>query len=299
MEAAVSNAFLSISYLFLISALILNTIGVYLLRKTSSGRSNQNLLLMNMSIIKIIISITEIVLTTLQAYGQEEARPYQIFDIIDAALFCVNDQVVLIITADRLFAVVFSIQYNTKDTRKIVTRSVAAAWLIGTAGILPFFFIAYDLLYEVVYKIVFLSLDGLVIVTTLVTYSCILKQLLTSGKKFSNTANGESSFFKQYGQFFYISSLIILSFILFVAIPDIVYVSLVIIKGNEDPYIESGIGVVWSIYLVTDPLIYIFLQKPIRRKLKQLVTRGQVEPRETTRVSDYATGNDSNETITI
>ena len=278
MAAAVSNIFLLISYWLLISALILNIVGVYLLREASSGKSNQTLLLMNMSIIKIIISIIGIVLTTLQACGREQARPYQIFDIIDAALFCVNHQVVLIITVDRLFAVVFPIKYNTKDTRNILTISVAIAWLLGTAGILPFFFIAYDLLYKIVYKIVFLTLDGLVIVTALLTYSCILKQLIASRKKFSKASKSESSFLKQHGQFFCISSLIMLSFILTVTIPDIVYVILVINKGYKDPYIESSIGLVWSIYLVTDPLIYIFLQKPIRRKLKQLITRGQVEP---------------------
>ena len=249
--------------------------------------SNANIFLIHLSCIKIIISLTEAVVGALELLGRDDTyKEYQVIDIINAGLYGVNDLIVVVLTVDRLIAISKPLAYNVRMTKTKLQAAVVCCWFIGTCGISPFFFIKYDLLYDVYYKYVFLTLDAFVLVTAFITYGGILKMLFLRHQSFSSKSRGTvwtmhssqgqkptPANWRKHGRFMYISSLIITSFILFVAIPDSVYVTLVVIHGNEDPMIERSIGFIWSLYLVADPIIYIFLQRPIRRRLKTLTCK--------------------------
>ena len=280
-----------ITYIMVAAALVLNSLGVYLLTLVKSSGNNQNVLLIHLSCIKIVVSLTESILCTLELLNRGyDFKEYQVFDTINAGLYGVNDLIVVTLTTDRLIASLKPLTYNAHVTQVKIKMAIACCWLIGTCGIIPFFFLQYDLLYEIYYKIVFLSLDAVVLLTAFVTYGTILKKLLSRHNSLTTISGAMRSTIKPsnsqtrvarksatYGRFFYVSGLIILSFILFVSIPDAVYVAMVIINGNEEPIVESSIGFVWSMYLVTDPLIYIFLQRPIRLKLKRILFGRKVD----------------------
>ena len=278
MVSTVSTIFYCITFVIINAALVLNTLGIYLLAKLRASVSNQNVILINISLIKVIVAVTETALSALEIHGKgEDNRTYQVFDIINAGLYGVNDLTVVVLTLDRLLATICPLQYNTRMTRSKLVWAIFVCWIIGSAGIIPFFIYDYDLLYTIYYKIVFLTLDGVVLLIALVTYGSILRMFLRRANTFNkgmpsrNTTNNQ-----RFGRFFYVASLIIVSFILFVAIPDVAYVILVIIQEKEDPMIERAIGLVWSIYLVSDPLIYIFLQKQIRMRLRGMFNRAKV-----------------------
>eukprot|EP00794_Sanderia_malayensis_P019067 gene19067-20982_t len=278
---AVATAFTSLNYVIQCSALVLNTVGIYVLHKIGPRASKQKLLIINLGVVKITLTISELSLTVLESCGldDESSKTYRMLDILNAGLYGINDFIILIITLDRFFATLYTIKYNVKVTQKMLMSSVACAWLLGAAGVAPFFFLPYEYLYDVFYKIVFLSFDALVLSISIITYGYILKQLFNRKQLITDTGTSSTrrygsssrSFLKQYGQFFYVSTLIIASFILFVVIPDTVYAIVVIIHGNEDPMYENVIGLVWMLYLITDPCIYIFLQKPVRLRVMGLL----------------------------
>lgn len=275
----VSVVFHCLTFVTVAVALVLNGLGIYLLAKLRARISNQNVILINISLIKMILSITEAVLCVLEIVGSGTSRIYQVFDITNAGLYGVNHLTVVILTLDRLLATIIPLRYNRQMTKVKLRIPIIASWIIGTAGIVPFFVYDYSLLYSIYYKIVFLTLDGIVLLVAVITYGSILKTLLRKERTFDRglTLTKRSVTVSQrFGRFFYVSSLIIASFILCVAIPDVIYASLVIIQGNEDPMIEHALGLVWSIYLVSDPLIYIFLQKPIRLKFCSIFSRAKV-----------------------
>lgn len=69
----------------------------------------------------------------------------------------------------------------------------------------------------------------------------------------------------------YIPSLIIITFLVFIMIPDIVYITCKFILKKEVS--EKYITVLWLLYMtgvLTDSLIYIFLQRNVRRELYKL-----------------------------
>eukprot|EP00112_Aurelia_sp_Birch-Aquarium-sp1_P000004 Seg1.5 transcript_id=Seg1.5/GoldUCD/mRNA.D3Y31 product="Proteinase-activated receptor 4" protein_id=Seg1.5/GoldUCD/D3Y31 len=278
MASTVSTIFYCITFVIVAAALVLNILGIYLLAKLRASVSNQNVILINISLIKVIVAVTETILCALEIQGKGEGdRTYQVFDIINASLYGVNDLTVVVLTLDRLLATISPLQYNVRMTRRKLVWAILVSWIIGSAGIIPFFFFNYDLLYTIYYKIVFLTMDGAVLLIALATYGSILRMFLRRANTFNKGITSRNSTNNQrFGRFFYVSSLIIVSFILFVAIPDAVYVTLVIIQQNEDPMIERAVGLVWSIYLVSDPLIYIFLQKQIRMRLRRMFSRAKV-----------------------
>ena len=289
MQESVGTIFYLITYFIVATALLLNSLGVYLLMSIKSDINKQNIFLIHLSCIKILISLTEATLNALELMSRGyEFREYQLLDTINAGLYGVNDLIVVVLTMDRLIASTVPLAYNVGITTTKFNAAVACCWLIGTCGIVPFFFLKYDLLYDIYYKIVFLTLDAIVLLSAFITYGTILKKLLSRHNAMnaisrsmvltvhsSQTKQSASVNRNKYGRFFFISSLIIASFIFFVAIPDAVYVALVVIQGDEDPVIERSIGFVWSLYLLADPIIYIFLQRPVRRRLKQMTCRSQ------------------------
>ena len=284
MADTTGTVFYSITFFMIATAIGVNSLGMYLMVDMKSAGSNANIILIHLSCIKIIISLDEAVLGALELLGRGHTfKEYQVVDIINAGLYGVNDLIVVALTIDRLIAISKPLAYNARMTKTKLQAAVVCCWFIGTCGIIPFFFIDYDFLYDIYYKIVFLTLDSFVLVTAFITYGAILKMLFLRHQSFSIKSRGTvwtmhsaqaqkraSANWRQHRRFMYISSLIMASFILFVAIPDSIYVALVIIRGNEDLMIERSIGFVWSLYLVADPIIYIFMQRPIRRRLKAL-----------------------------
>lgn len=281
MAETVAVAFYVVTFVVIAAALILNLLGIYLLATAKSVLNNQSIILLHLSCIKIIVSLTEVVLSTLEIVGRADGhKEYEIFDTINAGLYGVNDLILIVLTTDRLIASKIPFSYNVHATTMKLNISVVCCWFIGTIGILPLFFLEYELLYDVYYKFVFLTLDGIVLLTAFLTYGTILRQLLTRKNGLTRTShfdNRVSTSSTRHWRFFYTSGLIIASFILFVAVPDAVYVTLVIVKGVEDPRIERAVGFVWSIYLIADPLIYIFLQRPIRNRLRRIKMLHRVE----------------------
>ena len=288
MQDTVGLVFYIITFITVATALCLNSLGVHLLMSIKSTNNIANLVLIHLSCLKIFISLTEAALSTLELLNRGyEFKEYQIMDILNAGLYGVNDLIVVVLTTDRLIAATRPLTYSVRITKTKLNAAVGCCWFIGTCGILPFFFLEYDFLYDIYYKIVFLTLDAFVLMTAVITYGAILRKLLSRHNaldvvsratmvmtSISQRPRSVSNRMK-HGRFFYVSSLIIASFILFVAIPDSVYVALVVIQGNEDPIIERSIGFVWGLYLVADPIIYIFLQRSIRKRLAGMISRHQ------------------------
>ena len=271
MVDSVSMIFYCLTFTVATVALLLNGLGIFLLTKLRARISNQNVILLNISLIKLIGSITEVALCVLEITGEgEEQRSYQVLHIINVGAFGVNHLTIVVLTLDRLLGTVIPLRHNVLITKDKLRIAILASWIIGTAVIVPFFICDYAILYSIYYKIIYPTLDGIVLVIAVTAYSSILGLLLRRERGVTPRSARRNQLF---GRFFYVSSLIIASFILFVAVPDVVYAVLVIIQGNKDPMIEHAILLVWSIYLLSDPLIYIFLQKPIRLKFCKMLRR--------------------------
>ena len=275
MVDTISMVFYCLTFANATVGLLLNTVGIYLLNALRARISNQNVILINVSFIKVIVSISQAASCVLKIIGKgEEQRSYQVVHIIIVGAFGVNHVTIVALTLDRLLGTVIPLRYNVLITKDKLRIAIIASWIIGTAVIVPFFVYDFAFLYSIYYTPVYLTLDGIALLIAIIAYGSILRRLLRREKAIAAGVTPRSARTNQrFGRFFYVSSLIIASFILFVTIPDVAYAVLVIIHGNKDPMIELAILLTWSIYLVSDPLIYIFLQKPIRLKFCRMFIR--------------------------
>ena len=276
MVDTISIVFYCLTFANAAVGLLLNSVGIYLLTALRARISNQNVILINLSFIKVIVSISQAALYVLKIIGKgEEQGLYKVVLIILVGAFGVNHLTIVVLTLDRLLGIVIPLRYNALITKDKLRIAIIASWMIGTAAVIvPFFIYDFAFLYSIYYTAVYLTLDGIVLLIAVIAYGFILRVLLRREKAIAaGMMPRNARTHQRFGRFFYVSSLIIASFILFVAIPDVIHAVLVIFQGNKDPMIELAMVLAWSIYLVSDPLIYIFLQKPIRLKFCRMFVR--------------------------
>ena len=58
--------------------------------------------------------------------------------------------------------------------------------------------------------------------------------------------------------------LLILSFLIFMIVPDLIYLFVGIINGNETETLLTACWISYAVSMITDGLIYIFMQAPVR-----------------------------------
>jgi len=152
-----------------------------------------------------------------------------------------------------------------------ISKLLLACWVVGLTTTIPVFMIEYELIYyEIYYKYLFLSLDSIIMVTFVITYTYILikknrqEKRCRSSSTFSQNANHQ--------KFFIVCFLIITSFIVFYVIPDIYFVNRQVINGLWNNKVEiQAVDALWTINNIMSPLIYIFFQTDIRNSLTKKV----------------------------
>ena len=107
---------------------------------------------------------------------------------------------------------------------------MVVCWISGTLSSIPFYFLDYNEIYDIYYKYIILALDGLILVTVMVTYIFILqlifkrhwkeKKLVKTGKIPAYNRQNLNRNYKLLSTFL----LILTTFLIFVVIPDIYFV---------------------------------------------------------------------------
>ena len=259
----------------------LHLLGCFLLWKTFnwSAITNQQLLIFHISLCEAFISSNWLVNHIFLSSGySKESAEVSYFVCIHLALMSILYMLMMSLTLGRLLAVVLGLKYSVYCTVEKLKKCLIIFWSIGMICIILFIILYYFLgrwfvKVECVSFIVTISV--LFIVVAFVTYAVIFWKYMKSRDAIhrydpsTNMSQQQASIAQTFlNSRFYVSILIILTYLMFNTIP---FCTAVILSKNGK-VIERGtsfeiIFVLKHLAYTTDPLIYIFLQKKVRKKL--------------------------------
>ena len=239
-------------YILTLIGLLLNTLGIYCLYKQEGDTRKQRILLANLSFIEIIKMIYNYVSLTFYHYKTDwYIENYRHFDVVEVSIMSVLYASMLVISIDRLSCLVLHIKYNCYVTEKLIKLGLIIVWLMGFACGPVMWFLISDNEYAKIYY--YMTFDIAIIIAAGVTYLLFGRLIKQRNRTFVNDRS-----MKNLKNLFLVPSLIVTTFVLFNAIPDLIMVR------HFNKVLYNVTAILWVLGLSSDPLIYIFLNRKSR-----------------------------------
>ncbi len=248
--------FNSISTLICIVIVSLSILGIYLLCATKP-LNNSKIILINLSSSEIANSLIQITCNYLRHYYPDKDTFLVVQKLSASCNICYY--AVYLITVDRLIATINPLRYRIFATKKRLTRLILATWTLALSLEISFFVsTAWFKLFD---KHMWIAYDVFYVILCLVTYATIFFKI-RSRRWFNN----DKKFFK-------ITSLIILSFIICIVIPNVIFH----LYAYTNKVLFEFLFMMWLTGMMVDPIIYIFIQPELRSLLKSKFCRTRIE----------------------
>ena len=250
-----SQTYFILTIIILTIAIILNVFGIYILQKQNRRENKQKIILINLSVLDITLGIALLLDTVLDCV-KTTVLVTNILKAVTLALYLIYYELLIFISLDRLVCVLLNIKYNYYVTFSRVKKAIAIFWLVGLCSFVPSTILKFKKIVDVYIKRIFPTLDFIFIVISSITYSVVGLKLKKSNLKFATSTGRKQT------QNFIVPFLIILSFSLCFAIPDIVLIFLDTFDVIQP--VVRFILLLNYFNVLLDPLIYIFTIKRLR-----------------------------------
>ena len=231
---------------------VLNLVGLKLLHDIPSIKETQKVLLSHLSISDTLNAITaltgSVIIRQVLTKGQADA-----FKALAAHCILTSSEALIIITIDRVIATAMPFRYKIIVTKRRLIIVIIAVWVISLTTMTV---LMKTSKISRIHEFTFLITSPTEVII-FISYVYISLKIRKSRKK--STADASSSSTRRGKKMILVSSCIVLSFAIFVAIPDIVlYVS----------YKHENI-LIWiiQIYYIINPIIYIYCYPSLREKI--------------------------------
>ena len=257
---------------------ILHSSGVGLIHSLERKRSinddvTQMILVINLSISELIISAVEIVQLLFEWFCGEGKMISDILTAIELTgitwpffLF------MIMITVDRFFHFYLNLHYKNFFNKQRVVKMCWMVWMtsLGGCSIMVSVYYIYRFDYKLIYySYLFPLIEGFFVLCASFTYGYIIWVFKKNQRNNLSTRQRSSSISKirvtnkRRKPKLYIPTLLILSFVSFVIIPDVTFM---IILNNKKMTrkVEVTIWIMFMVSFLSDGIIYVFMQKTVR-----------------------------------
>ena len=251
-------------------AAILNAVGIYLLVKDRSTKTNQNLILKCLSAFELTDSCVLIILWSLTCYGSNTSGA--VILNLSRVLYCTYGNywlIMIFMTFDRLITVKYPLRHSfiltKKRARTVLFLSTLFCIIVVIACNLAFGFDQFMLTFNTVVAPVVSSLSAIFIVTT---YIYIFVKI-SKRRMDMSLQNVQVRRATENQQFLKMAMIITFTYFMFCLMPDIAYIF-------ARQFIIDSIDIVrifWYSGLIFDPITYIFMQRRLRQKLLEKLLR--------------------------
>ena len=272
--------------------IIIHSIGAFLMDaiKKQHKNSTQATLIKHLSISELmwsLVDFTESIFVSVKGDEAKDKLLMKYLGIVElCGIFIVYITLMVYITLDRFFHFYYATRYTTIFSIKRASKFCKLAWVFS-AIICATVAVAYKVngefdYEEFIFSYVFPVLELVFLATAAVTYSYIYyifkrqKKISGANLRRQNSVKSENRNQndprrpkpqKARKPKLYIPSLIILTFLIFIVVPDIVY--LVVDKKDKNIDFAITIRLMYMTCLMSDAVIYIFLQRHVRKELKR------------------------------
>lgn len=268
---------------------LLHAFGVYLLKTIQRTEDNiQYIYLTHLSICEALMNLFEglrhipnfLELSANQHSVNQDLQSYTKI-IMFAGISLVYYFVMIYITLDRLLDILLNIKYPLYINIVKVKNLLRMTWFVALLVVVTVCFLQRFIKEypweKHIFKYCFPILDFGFIILSLLTYGFIFYKYLetrqgpTTIRQNSSLQRQNSAFYVFRKSRFYVSVLVIFTFLLFIVVPDLVYLFLGIIQGNESEALLATCWISYAIGNLSDWYIYIMLQPRVRKLLKKKV----------------------------
>ena len=278
---AIVQKYQHISAIFYISivisglALIFNAVGIYFIRKQRSQRTHQSLIILHLSILQVPISVSALaywISILIYGTGTNTIMRWSFPILISSRTTVIF--IIAILTADRLIAIKCSLRYMIVFPKRKVRVTLIASWLSWVVSFSILVSLSRETYEHVLVVFVIPVLDCLLLLFILYTYSYIYWRIRKRRRILKDTS--ASSYQTQNGnkQILRVSTAIIVSYILFVVLPDLINSTLeLVMQGETLEFILLAAYMLNTCYYLALPSIYIFLHRDMRRMFLQSLVK--------------------------
>lgn len=253
----------------------LHSLGVYLLVTIykNGNDTTQMLYLIHLAVSEALMNFLECFRRTSELISEgniiKEVRAY-ILIIMFTGISLFFYLVMVYITVDKMMEVVLSIRFPLYWDVQKAKKLLYGTWVIGLClsvivSLLHYFdeFVWEDIFFKYFYPI----LGWTFIIIASITYGFIFCKFKTS--TITRRRNSITQVFRK--SRFYLPFSLILTFLVFIVIPDMVYLFIGIINGNETDLLLAVCWISYAISNMVDAWIYIFMQPKVRKLLMKMV----------------------------
>ena len=266
-----------LSLLILGLSMFFNSVGIYLLKTTKNFGPSQIIIILNLSATELVIAVGFIIQDAFTLKGNDYTIYFNrtvghIVWGIRSGIYTVWYFVMFFLTIDRFLSCNFPIKHRKFATRHKIKLVLIIVWILGliNAAILCANF---HLFYNIYTKFVWLTLDAALLLIIIVTYSTIfirrIKCKRNSGSRHSEHGGVRTRRSLSHQQIIKVTGLIVVTFVLFEVAPTTAYLLLFKVTSNGSELVLSIILLSYYLVILTDPMIYIFLQDRIRNRFIQ------------------------------
>ena len=258
--------------------ILLHSSGIYLLLSCDRHEkcSVQQLYITNLSVTEICFSVLWLFMIPVSdLFTTSDSVSAIIKHVQHYVMVCIYTTVVFVfyatmiyITLDRLVAIKLSLKYRIYWNTKRAKYLILGTWVAGSLLFLSILLLnestgfKFDIEFH---KYFYTPLNILFIILAVFTYIFIFREYKKSVDM--NSSRQNSIFIVFYKSQFYISVLLILTFLLFIIIPDLTYLFDMSIQNKKSKTLLSACAILYSIANIMNGCLYIFLQPNIKGQL--------------------------------
>lgn len=263
----------------------LHAVGLYLLcclRGSPNLNGSQRIFLMNLSLAEFCVMFCELVKSVAMLIPSDAGRDF--VSILQLAGFSLISYFAMIyLTIDRFFELYLNLKYplywNERRSRHLMTSMWVFSTSIALAICFLFQYCNVDYI-RICYIYFYPTLEALFLVVALFTYGYVIKtscrvistrmKILPLQEVFDSktVAVLKCKTDRRFEVFrhptFYIPTSLVVTFIIFLVIPDLLYLGNILTKTYMSDQYEAAIFMTYFISFTCDAVIYIFLSPPVR-----------------------------------
>ena len=260
---------------------IFHSVGIYILLSVyeDSRQKVQQIFLLNLSVCECIInlfqacSILPEIISIPSRYNILNDINEHILIISFTGISVVYYLDMIYITVDRMMDIVLNIRYPVYWNERKTKVLMFSTWVIGT-GMCVTVIVLHNLIKfkwkDAFFKYFYPTVGFAFIILALITYGFIFHKFKQSrkppvrGGKHTKSANSITVFRRSR---FHIPVFLILTFLLFMIVPDLTYLFVAVINERNSPILLAICWISYCISNLVDAWIYIFMQRDVRRHL--------------------------------
>ena len=244
------------------AAILCNVLGVYLISRLKHLASSQVKIILNIGVVDLFLSSFTIIITVLDMFGRNLTADNEsiYFWVIRTSCYFFWFSMFYLLTLERFIGAHFPFRHRRLSTPKRFRNIIIACWGIPIMIGPIFCFTEPRKLRIIVDKYVWVVLDSLFIAFFVSTYLSIFYRKQRNDKRFGLSKRGAGN-----QKFFGVTTAMLATFLVFETFPSIASSMLFMISEDTREFYQLAFELCWSLNLLADPLIYIFLMPTIRR----------------------------------